>query len=70
MLSVAPNALRWAIVVDLSRDEKTIAKRYPAHTSFCIREGWEFSRPEHAVGERVVFYLVYCFFIFPVLFLS
>ncbi|KAL8108441.1 187-kDa microtubule-associated protein AIR9 isoform X1 [Apium graveolens] len=40
---------------DLSRDEKAIAKCYPAHTSFCIREGWEFSRPEHAVDSTFSF---------------
>lgn len=33
---------------DLSREELAIAKRYPAHTALCIRDGWEFSRPEHA----------------------
>ncbi|KAK4254784.1 hypothetical protein QN277_010113 [Acacia crassicarpa] len=33
---------------DLSREELAIAKRYPAHTALCVRDGWEFSRPEHA----------------------
>ncbi|XP_044495976.1 187-kDa microtubule-associated protein AIR9 isoform X2 [Mangifera indica] len=33
---------------DLSREELSIAKRYPAHTALCIRDGWEFCRPEHA----------------------
>ncbi|KAJ0081731.1 hypothetical protein Patl1_11266 [Pistacia atlantica] len=33
---------------DLSRDELSIVKRYPAHTALCIRDGWEFCRPEHA----------------------
>ncbi|XP_043702000.1 187-kDa microtubule-associated protein AIR9 [Telopea speciosissima] len=31
---------------DLSSEEVEIAKRYPAHTALCIREGWEFCRPE------------------------
>uniref|UniRef100_A0A5B7C371 187-kDa microtubule-associated protein AIR9 n=1 Tax=Davidia involucrata TaxID=16924 RepID=A0A5B7C371_DAVIN len=33
---------------DLSREELAIAKRYPARTSLCIRNGWEFCRAEHA----------------------
>ncbi|XP_077243847.1 outer arm dynein light chain 1 protein [Tasmannia lanceolata] len=33
---------------DLSREEQEIAKRYPAHTALCIRDGWEFCRPELA----------------------
>ena len=33
---------------DLSRDELVLAKRYPAHTALCIRDGWEFCRPKHA----------------------
>lgn len=37
---------------DLSREEMAIAKRYPAHTALCIRDGWEFSRPEHAAGKK------------------
>lgn len=36
---------------DLSREEVAIAKHYPAHTALCIRDGWEFCRPEHAIGE-------------------
>ncbi|KAH7544588.1 hypothetical protein FEM48_Zijuj01G0001700 [Ziziphus jujuba var. spinosa] len=35
---------------DLSREERAIAKRYPAQASLCIREGWEFCRPENAAG--------------------
>lgn len=38
-------------VVDLSREAMTLAKRYPAHTALCIRGGWEFCRPDQAVGE-------------------
>ncbi|OVA18980.1 Leucine-rich repeat [Macleaya cordata] len=33
---------------DLSREELEISKRYPAHTALCIRDGWEFCRPELA----------------------
>lgn len=33
---------------DLSREEVALAKRYPAHTSLCLRDGWEFCRPEQA----------------------
>lgn len=36
---------------DLSREEVAIAKRYPALTALCIRDGWEFCRPEHATGQ-------------------
>lgn len=39
------------ILIDLSREEIAIAERYPAHTSLCIRGGWEFCHPEHAVGK-------------------
>lgn len=35
---------------DLSREELAIAKRYPAQTALCIRDGWEFCRPDHAAG--------------------
>ncbi|TQD70518.1 hypothetical protein C1H46_043948 [Malus baccata] len=40
---------------DLSREELTIAKRYPAHTSLCIRDGWEFCRPDHAADSTFRF---------------
>lgn len=36
---------------DLSREEIALARRYPSHTPVCIRGGWEFCRPEQAVGE-------------------
>ncbi|KAI4297559.1 hypothetical protein L6164_037444 [Bauhinia variegata] len=42
---------------DLSREEKALAKRYPAHTALCIRDGWELSRPEHA-AEKTFSFLV------------
>lgn len=40
---------------DLSREERAIAKRYPAHTALCIRDGWEFCRPEHAAESTFRF---------------
>ncbi|XP_059666134.1 187-kDa microtubule-associated protein AIR9 isoform X2 [Cornus florida] len=40
---------------DLSREELAISKRYPAHTSYCIRGGWEFCRAEHAVDSTFRF---------------
>ncbi|GMI70655.1 AUXIN-INDUCED IN ROOT CULTURES 9 [Hibiscus trionum] len=40
---------------DLSRDELALAKRYPAQTALCIRDGWEFSRPEHAADSTFRF---------------
>ncbi|KAF7842164.1 187-kDa microtubule-associated protein AIR9 [Senna tora] len=40
---------------DLSREALAIAKRYPAHTALCIRDGWEFSRPELAVESTFHF---------------
>ncbi|XVF00530.1 hypothetical protein REPUB_Repub04eG0008800 [Reevesia pubescens] len=40
---------------DLSRDELALAKRYPAHTALCIRDGWEFCRPEHAADSTFRF---------------
>ncbi|CAL0320193.1 unnamed protein product [Lupinus luteus] len=40
---------------DLSPEEITLAKRYPTHTAFCIREGWEFSRSEHAADSTFRF---------------
>lgn len=43
------------ILPDLSREELAIAKCYPAHTSLCIRDGWEFCRPEHAAGVEIDF---------------
>lgn len=39
------------LLLDLSREEVALAKRYPSHTPVCIRGGWEFCRPEQAVGE-------------------
>lgn len=48
------------LLSDLSRDELALAKRYPSHTPVCIRGGWEFCRPEQAVGE---FSRNYCYFI-------
>jgi hypothetical protein len=38
------------ILIDLSREEVAIAKRYPACTALCIRDGWELCRPENAAG--------------------
>ncbi|KAL5577368.1 hypothetical protein UlMin_019067 [Ulmus minor] len=40
---------------DLSREEVALAKRYPAHTSLCIRAGWEFCRPDHAADSTFRF---------------
>ncbi|RDX87861.1 187-kDa microtubule-associated protein, partial [Mucuna pruriens] len=40
---------------DLSREEVALAKRYPAHTALCIRDGWEFSRPELAAESTFRF---------------
>lgn len=40
---------------DLAREERAIAKRYPAHTALCIRDGWEFCRPEHAAESTFRF---------------
>ncbi|KAG9439115.1 hypothetical protein H6P81_019280 [Aristolochia fimbriata] len=40
---------------DLSTDEVEIAKRYPAHTALCIRDGWEFCHPEIAVDSTFRF---------------
>ncbi|VFQ97381.1 unnamed protein product [Cuscuta campestris] len=42
---------------DLSREEIALAKRYPAHTALCIRGGWEFCRPDHAVDSTFQFLL-------------
>ncbi|KDO75309.1 hypothetical protein CISIN_1g0010932mg, partial [Citrus sinensis] len=38
----------WEILIDLSREELALAKRYPPHTALCIRDGWEFCHPDHA----------------------
>ncbi|XP_050872526.1 187-kDa microtubule-associated protein AIR9 isoform X1 [Lathyrus oleraceus] len=40
---------------DLSREEMAIARRYPAHTALCIRDGWEFGRPEQAAESTFRF---------------
>ncbi|KAK9155120.1 hypothetical protein Sjap_002600 [Stephania japonica] len=40
---------------DLSFEELEIAKRYPAHTALCIRDGWEFCRPELAADSTLRF---------------
>ncbi|PON54757.1 LRR domain containing protein [Parasponia andersonii] len=40
---------------DLSREEVAIAKRYPAHTPLCLRDGWEFCRPDHAADSTFRF---------------
>ncbi|KAL6991640.1 187-kDa microtubule-associated protein air9, partial [Sarracenia purpurea var. burkii] len=40
---------------DLSQEELAYAKRYPAHTALCIRDGWEFCRPEHALDSTFRF---------------
>lgn len=40
---------------DLSKEELAISKRYPAHTALCIRGGWEFCRPEHAIDSTFSF---------------
>lgn len=50
------------ILIDLLRDELALAKRYPAQAALCIRDGWEFCRPEHAAGtyRRSVLYLIVC----------
>ncbi|XP_031130029.1 187-kDa microtubule-associated protein AIR9 [Ipomoea triloba] len=42
---------------DLSKEEIALAKRYPAHTALCIRGGWEFCRPDHAVDSTFQFLL-------------
>lgn len=42
---------------DLSREEMAYAKRYPAHTALCIRDGWEFCRPDHAADSTFRFLL-------------
>ncbi|GLT97098.1 hypothetical protein SLE2022_146820 [Rubroshorea leprosula] len=40
---------------DLSRDEVALAKRYPAQTALCIRQGFELCRPEHAADKTFRF---------------
>ncbi|KAL9346290.1 hypothetical protein Peur_061143 [Populus x canadensis] len=40
---------------DLSREEVAIAKRYPACTALCIRDGWELCRPENAADSTFHF---------------
>ncbi|KAK8953018.1 hypothetical protein KSP40_PGU007977 [Platanthera guangdongensis] len=35
---------------NLSPKELEVAKLYPSHTSSCIRDGWQFGRPELAAG--------------------
>lgn len=40
---------------DLSREELALAKRYPAHTALCIRDGWEFCHPDHAADATFCF---------------
>ncbi|KAE8647759.1 187-kDa microtubule-associated protein AIR9 [Cucumis sativus] len=42
---------------DLTREEVALAKRYPAHTGLCIRDGWEFCRPDHATDSTFRFLL-------------
>lgn len=40
---------------DLSKEEVAIAKRYPAHSALCIRDGWEFCHPEKALDSTFSF---------------
>ncbi|KAJ6832033.1 187-kDa microtubule-associated protein AIR9 [Iris pallida] len=40
---------------DLSPEEQKIAKLYPSHTALCIREGWEFCRPELSADSTFAF---------------
>ncbi|XP_020271153.1 187-kDa microtubule-associated protein AIR9 [Asparagus officinalis] len=42
---------------DLSSKELEIAKLYPPHTALCIRDGWEFCRPELAADSSFSFLL-------------
>ncbi|KAM7256967.1 hypothetical protein ACFE04_012708 [Oxalis oulophora] len=42
---------------DLSREEVTLAKRYPAQTTLCLRDGWELCRPDQAAGSTFTFLL-------------
>lgn len=43
---------------DLSPKELEIAKIYPPHTALCIRDGWEFCRPELAAGYWTCSYIL------------
>ncbi|KAK6932089.1 hypothetical protein RJ641_001713 [Dillenia turbinata] len=47
----------FTLVEYLSRDEVAIAKRYPAHTALCIRDGWDFCHSEHAAESTFRFFL-------------
>ncbi|KAL9252679.1 187-kDa microtubule-associated protein AIR9-like protein [Drosera capensis] len=40
---------------DLLKEEVAIAKKYPAHTALCIRDGWEFCSPEQAADSTFHF---------------
>eukprot|EP01018_Ginkgo_biloba_P031074 Gb_01915 [translate_table: standard] len=40
---------------DLPFEEQELAKRYPAHTALCIRDGWEFCGPEVAADSTMQF---------------
>ncbi|XP_074276682.1 187-kDa microtubule-associated protein AIR9 [Silene latifolia] len=40
---------------DLSKEEVALAKRYPAHTALCIKNGWEFCLPELALESTFHF---------------
>lgn len=42
---------------DLSSQEVALAKRYPARTALCLRDGWEFCRPDHAAESTFRFLL-------------
>lgn len=55
MYSSSDSLLNMKSFADLSREAMASSKRYPAHTALCIREGWEFSRPEHAAESSFRF---------------
>ncbi|XP_031377815.1 187-kDa microtubule-associated protein AIR9 isoform X1 [Punica granatum] len=40
---------------DLLREELALAKRYPTHAALCIRDGWEFCRPDQAAESTFRF---------------
>ncbi|KAH9610756.1 hypothetical protein KSS87_003287, partial [Heliosperma pusillum] len=40
---------------DLTKEEVALAKRYPAHTALCIKNGWEFCLPEIALESTFHF---------------
>ncbi|KAK4797344.1 hypothetical protein SAY86_029670 [Trapa natans] len=40
---------------DLLREEMALAKRYPVHASLCLRDGWEFCRPDQAAESTFRF---------------